>query len=191
MTAVAALDFSKAFDTLDHDVLLSSLHHIGMWNNTVEWFCTYLSNCLQHVRYANEISDALPISHDVPKGSVLGPLLYIIYVNELLYQLPDGCAITYADDITLLTSGLPAQSAASNLQQLITTVESWFAGHSLCHNYTKCLHYVCLPIVAPASCLSSNPGRWAFYQPSHWAQYLGCDLLICPIIAITRQQSES
>ena len=69
---------------------------------------------------------------------MLGTLLYIIYVNDLLHQLPDGCAIAYADDITLLTSGPSAQSAANSLQQLVTTVESWSAGHSLCLNYTKC-----------------------------------------------------
>ena len=146
VTAVAMLDFSKAFDTLDHDVLLSSLHHIGISNNTVEWFRTYFSDRLQHVRYANELSDALLISYGVPEGSVHGPLLYIIYVNDLLHQLPDGCAIAYADDITLLTSGPSAQSAANSLQQLVTTVESWSAGHSLCLNYTKCYTMFVCPL---------------------------------------------
>ena len=103
---------------LDHDVLLSSLHHIGMSNNTVEWFCTYLSDRLQHVWYVGELSDALPISHGVPEGSVLGPLLYIIHVNDLLHQLLDGCAIACAN-ITLLTSGSSAQSAANSVQQLV------------------------------------------------------------------------
>ena len=86
-------------------VLLSSLHHIGISNNTVEWFRTYLSDRLQHVRYADILSDAMPISRGVSEDNVLGPLLYIIYVNELLHQLLDGCAIVNADDITLVTSG--------------------------------------------------------------------------------------
>ena len=71
VTAVATFDFSKALDALDHDVLLSSLHHIGMSNNTNEWFRTYLSDRLRHVRYADELSDALPISHGVPEGSCI------------------------------------------------------------------------------------------------------------------------
>ena len=53
------------------------------------------------------------------------------------------------------------------------------------------LHYVCLPVATPASCLLSSSGWWAFYQPCHRAHYLGCNLLISPIMAITRQQSES
>ena len=82
------LDLSKAFDTLDHDILLFKLKHYGITGTPHKWFCSYLSNRQQYTQYGTYMSERLKITTGVPQGSILGPLLFIIYMNDI-YTVSD------------------------------------------------------------------------------------------------------
>lgn len=81
--AVLFIDLSKAFDTVDHGILVNSLVSIGLSKRSVDWFANYLSGRTQSVRKTGSVSSFLPISKGVPQGSVLGPILFSIYINKL------------------------------------------------------------------------------------------------------------
>ena len=77
------LDFLKAFDTLDHSILLQKLNHYGIRGRSLEWFTSYLSNRKQYVTVGGHSSTTRSITCGVPQGSILGPLLFLIYINDI------------------------------------------------------------------------------------------------------------
>ena len=79
-TGMVLLDLQKAFDTVDHEILCNKLISIGMDFDTVNWFKSYLMNRTQIVEINNTWSDSLPINCGVPQGSILGPLLFLVYM---------------------------------------------------------------------------------------------------------------
>ena len=95
------LDLSKAFDTLNHSILIHKLKFYGINDTAIPLFKSYLSNRKQYVEYENNTSDTLLITTGVPQGSVLGPLLFIIYLNDIAKSSDIFDFICYADDTTL------------------------------------------------------------------------------------------
>ena len=96
------IDLSKAFDTIDHDILLKKMSFYGINDNALKWFTSYLAHRNQYVSLENTTSSSLEITTGVPQGSILGPLLFLIYVNDL--PVCTNCKfLMYADDTCLLT----------------------------------------------------------------------------------------
>ena len=98
------IDLSKAFDTLDHNILLKKLEHYGIKGNALKLFESYLTNRSQYVEYDGVKSDLLTILTGVPQGSVLGPLLFLLYMNDIMNASTIFKLILFADDTTIRTS---------------------------------------------------------------------------------------
>ena len=95
------LDLSKAFDTLNHDILISKLKHYGVFVVELKIFSNYLSGRVQYVEFLDSVSETQHIGMGVPQGSILGSLLCLIYINDLSYASDMFNILVYADDTTL------------------------------------------------------------------------------------------
>ena len=127
VTALTLLDMSKAFDGINHPILLAKMMRYGIKGTELNWFKTYLSNRSQRVRIGNEMSPNLNVHYGVPQGSILGPLLFLIAVNDLPSTV-QHCDITmFADDVQLRASFRPrdANQTFNNIQSDLTSISTW------------------------------------------------------------------
>ena len=97
------LDFSKAFYKVNHSVLLWKLHQYGVRGNSLHWIRAFLGNRSQTVVLDGEESESVPLKSGVPQGSVLGPILYLIYINDLPQELTSKVWL-FADDTAVFLS---------------------------------------------------------------------------------------
>lgn len=118
------IDLSKAFDTVDHDVLKLRLLNSGLSENAVAWFSNYLCDRSQCVKYDGLCSEVVPILKGVPQGSVLGPLLFTIYINNLGQNVSDANFHFYADDTVIYCCAVSLEKAIENLINAFTVVQN-------------------------------------------------------------------
>ena len=97
------MDLSKAFDSLNHELLLAKLKTYGLDSNSVSFMKSYLTNRLQRSKTNNSFSKWGKVLNGIPKGSILGPLLFNIFLNDIFLSLQKGDLTNYADDSTLYT----------------------------------------------------------------------------------------
>ena len=106
LTGMILLDLQKAFDTVDHEILLKKLSAAGLSIPATSWFGSYLKDRNQFVELNNTKSDLNPVTCGVPQGSILGPLLFLLYVNDMTSSVEKCCNLyLYADDSGLSVSG--------------------------------------------------------------------------------------
>ena len=103
-TLAAFIDFKKAFDCVQHDILIEKLHKLNLDQTVVDWVESYLGGREQRVLANGTYSSCRPITQGVPQGSVLGPLFYIIYANDLSAIFEKCGMALYADDTVLYTA---------------------------------------------------------------------------------------
>ena len=137
MTGVVFLDLKKAFDTVDHTILLKKLNTFNIGPLAINWFASYLSDRVQAVKSNGTKSEYLPITCGVPQGSILGPLLFILYINDLYTFLTDCTVSLYADDTALYTSAKTQIEIKLTLQIELTVVCEWLKANKLTLNAKK------------------------------------------------------
>ena len=138
INGVIFLDLKKAFDLVNHIILLKKLEYYNVSNCTLDWFKSYLIERSQQVKVNNVMSNTKCIKTGVPQGSILGPLLFILYINDLPLNIEHSLIDLYADDSTLHCKGNNLLQLTSNLQNDIHVIENWCSQNCMKLNAKKC-----------------------------------------------------
>ena len=128
------LDFSKAFDTVDQKILLDKLDHYGIRGCALSWFRSYLSHRFQYVIYNGSQSSQQLIKCGVPQGSILGPLLFLVYINDLCIVCKSIEPVLFADDTNLFSSGSNASSLQDGVNNDLAIIAEWLKVNKLSLN---------------------------------------------------------
>jgi hypothetical protein len=131
------IDFSKAFDTVDHSLLLRKLDICGIRGVANELFASYLRDRMQYVNLSSVNSETLPMNVGVPQGSVLGPLFFILYSNDLTCLLADDKIVMFADDSTLICNDVCPGTLYLKVENCMYSIIDWCKFNKLSLNYTK------------------------------------------------------
>lgn len=134
---VLFIDFTKAFDMINHKILLQTLEGIGFRGKILKWFENYLDNRSMKVKVFNETSNETKVKYGVPQGSILGPLLYTLYVNNVFECIKNCMTYMFADDTALLSVNNNIDEAQHKLQQDYNNLLIWSHDNGLIVNEKK------------------------------------------------------
>ena len=136
------LDFQKAFDTLHHGILLEKLNKMGIRGKANDWVKSYLQNRKQFVSFNNHYSRKSNISWGVPQGSILGPLLFLLYINDIAEVCPEILPILYADDTNLFFRGKNINNVINEMNTKLVDIVKWLNSNKLSLNINKTTYIV-------------------------------------------------
>ena len=136
VTSMILIDLQKAFDTTNHDILLKKLSVIGFSDHTVKWFQSYLSNRKFTVNLDNSFSEVSNISCGVPQGSILGPLLFLIYVNDMPMAVKCNLFL-YADGTCLVFQSKNVNNIEKQLNEDFANICDWFVDNKLSIHFSE------------------------------------------------------
>ena len=147
------LDFSKAFDTVNHSILLQKLSCYGITGICNQWFVSYLNSRKQYVVYNNQSSQFKYITCGVPQGSILGPVLFLLYVNDIINASNILFPILFADDTNVFLKGKNADILIDTMNSELQELVNWLCSNKLSLNVAK-THYMFFKL--SKKCILSN-----------------------------------
>ena len=137
------LDISKAFDTVPRNILLNKLYHYGIRGLAYDLLKSYLSNCFQYTLINGFMSQLLPIEFGVPQGSILGPLLFLIYINDLPLVSNNAIIKLFADDTSIFVNAKSTSDLKAIASDVLCKVDEWMKMNKLTLNYSKTEFMLC------------------------------------------------
>ena len=136
---------SKAFDTVNHSILLNKLEYYGIRGIVHKWFTSYLFDRHQYTSVNNTLSTVLPVSTGVPQGSILGPLLFLVYMNDIQYATDTADFTLFADDSNAFVSDNSLSAAFELANNCCDKLSVWFRSNLLSINYSKTVYMLFCP----------------------------------------------
>ena len=131
------IDLQKAFDTVNHSILTDKLSHYGIRGTANNWFKSYLNNRYQFVSINGAESNPIPILHGVPQGSVLGPLLFLVYINDLHCAINFSSVYHFADDTNLLNISNSIKRTQKQVNLDLKSLYKWLLANKISLNCSK------------------------------------------------------
>ena len=136
-TNLISKDLKKAFDTVDHEILCQKLVHYGVVGKELWWFKSHLSNREQYCRIDGVDSNVNDINVGVPHGSCLGPLMFLVYINDLQCMVKSSKVYMYADDTSVYHSSKDISQPNTVLNEELRRIDRWLKGNKLFLNVAK------------------------------------------------------
>ena len=131
------MHFKKAFDTVLHNILLDKLNHYGFRGTINDWFSSYLKNRTQRTQVGHHISDRAVVGCGVPQGSIVGPLLFLVYVNDIHRCSNKFRFYLFADDTNILYADKNLKDLESTVNNDLQNLYNWLTANKLTLNINK------------------------------------------------------
>ena len=141
-TIATFLDLKKAFDSIPHDSLLQKLRYFGITGKPLKLLESYLTGRKQFVSHSNNNSPTVHISYGVPQGSILGPILFLIYINDITRAAPSLSFSLYVDDTTVTITRPTMEEAQSTINSELSSINKWINANGLTLNVEKSAYMV-------------------------------------------------
>ena len=137
VTGFVYLDLKRAFDTVNHRILILKLHAMGVDDSSLVWFKSYVNNCQRRTVMGNAMSSPQLVNIGIPKGRVLGPLFVLVYMNDLVEVLQNMKAALFADDTAIYSLAISAAQLLSHLNEDLKFVSKWMETNKLTLNVSN------------------------------------------------------